>query len=369
MLLQGRSMMIRTSIRIATISLLAIAAPLAAQQPAPLKLDMSNGWAHEQSGLSFPASIASLPYLSATQFADGGWDLALQYGPADLSDAVSVYIYQAAVQDVGLLFSESRQSLENRRSAFGTVTTAVPAASFTPPGQNSASGLRVVYSADGAYKATGIAIAPLGRDWIVKFRVSSKTKSAAELDATLSSAIQAMGWLKEDGGHPEAAETKNCASSLPAFKKAQRVKNDGGNALLNAIFAGAAAGNGDDLGDEVVATKPTRYCRDQSTAFPMGIYRPDEAIDRYLISLGDSGRAVFVEPDMAGMLLGDEGKKGDTNYIVRMVVPGSVATYAAHDRMLSPDQAASLVESTAPASSVSRAKGDKTVNINSGALN
>lgn len=298
--------MIFKALRFAVVATALYAAPVVAQQAKPLQLDMTNGWTHEQSGLHFPKEIGALPFLSATQFANGGWDLSLQYSPADQADAVSIYVYQAAVQDVGLLFAESRTSLEARKQVYSSVSPFAPVAAFTPPGQSGASGLRIAYNTEGAYKSTALAIAPLGRDWVVKFRVSSTTLSASDLDARLTDAIRVLDWPEDKRLHPEAIEAQSCNTSLPPFKKAKRVKADGGNAILNALFASAISAEP----TEPQANEPgkVRYCRDQNIPFPFGIYRPDNAVDRYVISLGDSGRAVFVEPDMASMFL-DEGSK------------------------------------------------------------
>ena len=358
--------MIFKALRIVGIATALSAAPLAAQQAKPLQLDMTNVWTHEQSGLVFPKEMGALPFLSATQFADGGWDLSLQYSPAELTDTVSIYVYQAAVQDIGLLFSESRTSLENRKQVYSSVSPLTPVSAFTPPGQNTASGLRIAYNTEGAYKSTALAIAPMGGDWVVKFRVSSTTLSAAELDIRLTDAIQMMGWPVDNRRHPEAIEAQSCSSSLPPFKKAERVKADGGNAMLNALFASAiSAGSAEPEVDETVAS---RYCRDQNMQFPFSIYRPDNAVNRYVISLGDSGRAVFVEPDLASQIMAESDAKKGANYTIRMVVPGLVDTYPSHDRMPSPEQAVSIIETLPLASSVSRSGDDKTISLGDGAL-
>ena len=358
--------MISKTLRVATIAIALYAVPLAAQQAKPLQLDMTSGWTHEQSGLVFPEDMGALPFLKATQFVDGGWDLSLQYGPANLADAVSIYVYQAAVQDIGLLFAESQTSLENRKQVYTSVSPLAPVAAFTPPGQSSASGLRIAYDTEGAYTSTALAIMPMGRDWVVKFRMSSSALSASELDASLTDAIDMLGWPEEKRVHPEAIEAQSCSSSLPPFKNAKRVKADGGNAMLNALFASAiSTESAEPEADELVTA---RYCRDQNIAFPFGIYRPDNAVDRYVISLGDSGRAVFVEPDLASMLLDESDSKKGAHYTVRMIEPGLVETYPSHDRMPSPEQAISIIEKLPLASSVSRSGDDKTINLGDGAL-
>jgi hypothetical protein len=365
MFIVRETIMIRTSIKLLMLALLGASMPVAAQNAKPLQIDVSNGWTHSLSGLQFPKTIGNVPFVRATQFADGGWDNALQYNDRGDQNIVSVYIYQAAVQDVGLLFSESRKVLEMRKDYFGNVTPLYAAKAFAPPGRETASGLKIVYSTDGHFGATALAIMPLGRDWIVKFRLSSQNKSVQELDAALDEAINALGWPKDESVHNAATIIADCSTALPAFKKAKRVKDDGTSAILNAALFGLVSEKAEEA--EEAATEKLTYCRDRSVPFDFGIYRPGEATDRYLVSLGDSGRAVFVEPDMAGLLL-DDSKKGKTTYTIRFVGPGEVTIFPAHDRMPSPQQAVEILDTMAPISTTGRGGGDKTVTIGPDAL-
>jgi hypothetical protein len=360
----GREIMIRQSIGLVAIALLGAITPAAALEPKPLNLDMTEGWKHPKSGLFFPKQLNSLPHKTATEFVEGGWDVALQYY-ADVKDyTVSVYVYQAAVQDVGLLFSESRKSIESRKDVFGTAVPAAAAARFTPPEQNSASGLRIVYNTNGAYKSTGIAIAPLGRSWIVKFRVSSRTKTTAELEASLTEAITTMGWPADILPHPSPSETSACTSALIAFGEAKTLKSKTTYALENALMAVSIAKTMDEK--KAPQAKTPVYCVDKSVNFPYSIYRPDNAQDRYLISLGDSGKAVFVEPDRSRkMRVADGDKDAENAYAISMTVPGSTDFYPSHDRMPSPEQVVKIINTMSRLSRTGRGDGDTDIKIDS----
>jgi hypothetical protein len=350
-------------------TLLVSASPASAQQPAPLAMEADKDFRHAQTGLIFPATLQGLPRMSGTEFEPGGWDVAIQYSPSDTATAISVYVYQAAVQDVGLLIAESRNALEGRRSHYQNLQPLAPLAAFAPPGDAVKSGLRLTYSTDGQFKSTAIAIAPLGRDWVVKFRLSSKTMSAAELDTLLTSTITGLNWPKQAEAHAAAVEIAACQTPLPAMKPAKPVKTDMAYGLFGAIVNGVMEAPEDEAAGETVTAKaknPTVYCRDTSLNFPLGLYRPNNATDRYLLSLGDSGRAILVDPDASAFLTAVvEKKKAVTDqYSVRFIGPGKISNYQPHKGMIPPDQAWEIVSKTAPLSSSGRGDGDKTIQIN-----
>jgi hypothetical protein len=340
---------------------IACTAPVSAQGPKPLEIDIAKGWTHELSGLSFPAAIGQIPYFRASAHVDGGWDNALQYNDKDGNNIVSVYIYQAAVQDIGVLFSESRKSIETRKDYFGTVTPLYSPTAFAPPGRSTLSGLRIVYSTDGQFPATALAIMPLGRDWVVKLRLSSKTKSTQELDAALTDAVKSLGWPSDSNAHPAAKETVACGSALHDLGEAKILKPNTAYALANALLAIDVA----DKKGEKTPPSPV-YCRDESIKFPYSIYRPDNAADRYMISLGDSGKAVFVQPDQSRELRIKDGQVGGADaYSTSLVVPGSTSFYASFDLMPSPEQAIKSVNTTRRLSRTGRGGGDTNVEIDS----
>lgn len=341
-------------------ALLVSASPASAQQPAPLAMEAGKEFRHAQTGLIFPATLQALPRMSGTEFEPGGWDIAIQYAPSDMATAISVYVYQAAVQDAGLLIAESRISLEGRQSHYQNLQPLAPLAAFAPPGDAVKSGLRLTYSTDGQFKSTAIAIAPLGRDWVVKFRLSSKTLSAAELDTLLTSTITGLNWPKQAEAHAAAAEIAACQTPLPAMKPAKPIKTNMAYGLLGAIMNLAP-----DEKDEAKPAHRATYCRDTSLNFPLGLYRPDGATDRYLLSLGDSGRAILVDPDASAPMMAEVEKKkaAADQYSVRFIGPGKISNFQPHKGMVPPGQAWEIVSKSAPLSSSGRGDGDKTIQI------
>jgi hypothetical protein len=354
--------MIFKALRIVGIATALSATPLAAQQAKPLQLDMTNGWTHEQSGLVFPKEMGALPFLSATEFAEKGWNVALQYSRGNQADSVSVYVYQAAVQDIGLLFAESRRSIEGRKQLYTSTSPLAPVAAFTPPGQKSASGLRIVYNTGGAYKSTALAIVPMGRDWVVKFRISSTTLSAAELDARLTDTIAMLGWPADKRVDTSAQAAVQCINQLPEFSEATELKSSGAYALESATSALTIFKKmEEEKGHRPISP---RYCRDKDDGTPFAVYRPDDVQDRYMISLGDSGKAVFVEPDPSRKMRIAKGESSAANaYAVSVVLPGYIDFYPSFDRMPSPEQAMKIVNSTKRLSRTSRNDGDAEIQI------
>ena len=352
-------------------ALLCAVPSVSAQQPAQLAVEEGKPYTHAQTGLILPLTLQGLPRSRSVEYAAGGWDVSIQYSPPDFGTVISVYIYQAGVQDVALLTAEARKPLEHRVDYYGTVKPVTAVASFAPPGDTVASGLRIAYDTNGEFKSTALAIAPLGPDWIVKFRLSSKTLSGVQLEGLLSKAIGGLNWPKAATPHPVAAEMVDCAKPFPAIQPAKAAKADVSSGLLGALMgmvpdtSFAKDASGKDI--------PIRYCRSSTANSPMGIYHPDNASDRYVISLGDSGRIIFVHPDsvaglsdaIAAEKAGKKKKKvAGTPYTVRFVVPGTAFTYPGFQSMPTPAQALGAVQSGGAISSAQR--GGNVVTVNSG---
>jgi hypothetical protein len=314
-----------------------------AQEPVRIEMDHSVPWTHEQSGLVIPPSIDAIPRRSATAFAIGGWDQSVQFETADSSTIISVYIYQAAVQDVGVLFAEAQKPLEGRVSYYGAATPIAPPLAFSPPGDAVMSGLKIFYNTTGQYRSTALAIVAVGEEWIVKFRLSSKDKTPADLQRLLTQSIAAIAWPKAVP-HGVASLPSVCAKSLSAMPEVKPVRgNTITTGLLGSIIGLLPPASTAD--DPATGTKGVRYCRDMSASIPFSVYRPDGAEDRYIISLGDSGRAVFVEPDLDDAILSKSKTKAKQSpaYSIRMVVPGQSISFQPHRGFVPPKQALRIV--------------------------
>lgn len=328
-----------------------------AQQPRQLDNKPGTQWKHKSSGLAFPASMAGVQRSSMMAFSDGDWDVVARYDTPDGVTAISIYVYQAAVFDPAVWFHEAQASIEARKAAFGTVTPLSPAATFAPPGDNITSGLRITYGTDAAIKSTALAVAPLGTEWIVKIRLSSTARTPAELDGDLTSLINALNWPKKAAPHATAAVIADCAKPMPQLEVANEIKGDGASALLGGLGM-ISTGKKPAL--------PPALCRDAGLSGHQNLYRTDGANQGYVLSLGDSGRAIIVEPDLLGALLAKE-KGGGTSYLVKHVGPGMATIFPAFDRVPPVAQVVALVESNRWTSRTTREK-NANVTINSDML-
>ncbi len=341
-----------------------VASSASAQRPVRLDIDHSKAWKHDRTGVVLPAAIDGIPRKSITEFEAGGWDVAAQYDIDNYAAVVSIYLYQAAVQDPSLLIAESRIPLETRKDVYGEVKPFTDVVPFAPPGDPVASGLRIAYETGGQFKSTALAIAPLGEDWIVKFRVSSRTMSPPQLNALVDRAIAALNWPTKASPHQAAVAMTACTTPTPELKKAKIVKQDGAMALFGALVGGAIAAD-----DNQPVTRVT-YCRDLGASRQFGLYRAENDPQRYLLSLGDSGRAIFVGRDELSETVSGEmkgKKKSGAIYAVRLVVPGSTTQYPSVDRLPPPDQALQIVSGPS-LSRTSRSKGDRRIQIDSNSL-
>jgi hypothetical protein len=331
--------------------------------PTPIKADASKAWEHKASSIIIPSTLGGIPRTSVVDFDRGEWDVAGEYELSGLSTVVTLYVYQAAIQDASIWFGEAQRPLEARKSQYGTVKALAPVAAFAPPGDLIASGLRVTYGADGPYRSTALAVAPLGDEWIVKLRLSSREKSPEQLDAMLSAVINEIAWPAKAVRHTLAQPMKDCSVSLPDLPKSKPLKDSGTSAMFGGLFSLP----GLMTPDEKSPPAPP-YCRDTKFAGDLSVYHVEGATDRYLISLGDSGRAIFSEPDLLAALIATDAKKRKTSgasYTVRMVVPGTTTVFGAQDRLPPPEQAIEIVSAGHWASQTGRGKGNQTININS----
>jgi hypothetical protein len=348
-----------------TLSAVSVPLPLLAQSgPTPIAADAKADWTHSASGIDFPASMLGLPRLGIVDFDTGQWDVSAEYGLPELSTALSVYVYQAAIQDASMLFAESRLSLEGRTSHFGVATPLTHPETFIPPRQVNASGIRMTYVTTGSFKSTALAVAPLTGEWVVKFRLSSKDKSAAELDRLLSAAIAEFKWPNVTEPRPTAFVIADCKSILPPLKRSKPVS---ASQNMNAALFGGMFNL--PLGAEAhaPAKMATPYCHDASFTSRFNVYRHEDIKYRYAVSLGDSGRAIIVEPDVGDAILSG-GKKAASAFSIRFVQPGSSLIFQSQKTQPPPDQAVEIVEKGKWLSRSSRGAGDNDVNINADAL-
>lgn len=340
----------------------AVTGPAAAQQPKPAGMEAGKPWTHDMTGFRFPAEIAGHVRNGGTSFAEGGWDVSAEYTAKDGSSSVSVYLYQPAVQDAGMLIEEARRSLELRTTHYQNLQPLRPIATFAPPGDGEQSGLRLTYRSEGRFKSTAVAVAPLAADWVVKFRASSMTASAEQIDELMTAAIAALDWPHAGARHAAASVPAPCDASLPSMAPTKAADVDMSYALVGGLVHRAGTTATAKSGDAVA--RP-RYCRDLAQQRLGTVYRPDGRDNAYVLAMGDSGRAVIVEPDQAAPIIATMTKKPkmDDLYAVRIVVPGQVIIFPPQRGMPSPDQAIAIVASGQPVATVGRGRNSNQINI------
>lgn len=328
-----------------------------AQSPRQLENHAGRPWKHKPSGLTFPVAMTGIQRSAVAAFSDDEWDIAARYDKPDGETAITVYVYQAAVFDPSIWFREAQHSIESRKNVFGDVTPLAPAAAFAPPGDSVASGLRMTYAAGGTFKSTALAIAPLGTEWIVKIRLSSQIRSAAELDGDMTALITALNWPNRAAPHVAATVAADCLKPIPQLEIASEIKGDGTSALLGGLGMLSATSG---------ASAVPRRCRDAGLSGRQNVYRTEDGAGGYVLSLGDSGRAVIVEPDVLGALMAKE-KGGATSYLVKHVEPGVATIFPALDRVPPVAQVIAIVNNGKWSSRTTREKNAK-VTINSDML-
>ncbi len=334
-------------------------------QSAPKIIETSAGaaWKHTRTGMVFPAALAGLPRLSVREFATDQWDVAGVYELPGQTTALTVYVYQPAVQDASLWFAEARLPVIGRQDRYGKVTEFVAPTPFAPAGESVASGLRATWSADGPYKSTALAVAPLGSDWIVKIRLSAIDKDAPALDALLT---QVLGELKIPRAEnaPAAVPIAACTTKLKQLKPAKPAQNDGASALLGGLLSAATLDQATKRGKASKPPPPSApWCRDDALSTQLNVYRRDDASEFYLLSTGDSGRAAIAERDaLASLLAGSKG--APPAYSVQFVVPGEAIVFGNYDRLPPPSQVIEIVNANKWKSRTTRTAKGSNITIN-----
>lgn len=338
------------------------AAPLAAQQAIPLTPGKSV--THPHSGLSIPASLGGLQRTEAMALVPDDLDDVYQFGPADQSEAITVYVFRHVTGSVPVWFDRSSWGIEHR-GIYGAITPLAPDA-IAPPGQKTASGLMRVYGLAGKkFRSTGLATLPLGPDWYVVLRYSSETLAPEELRQKLAAAIAGLGWPANAKEQPAAAPVEPCASALHFKGEAKPVAQDGAAALLNSAMALTASGEAG--GKKQPEPPPVAWCRDpdsENATEIAGLYRANGSNDSYLLALSDAGRGIETGPNVAATLLG----KADKSWTLSLVDVQRTVNFQPLDRLPAPAQALDIVNKGHPISIVGTWGKEKTIQLDSRAI-
>jgi hypothetical protein len=278
-----------------------------------IQSDPQKEFKHRPSGIVLAATAMGLPRISLAQFDDKQLDVAAEFRSADNKEITTVFIFRKVTGDVPLWFDRIQRTVEMRDTLM-TPTVIVASAAFTPVGQANARGLRAVYAAGAPpWKSSGAALTITG-GWYVAVRASSQTLAPEQLLARIEQAFAAIKWPKEKVTAPLAVPIADCARALQQPQTpAKPVADDSASILLNAIAPSVAREHPEEQ------TAAPQWCRDPRILPGVGVYRPNEANDRYLIAFQDAGRGIWVAPNaMAGLLAKSEGKD-QLSYMVELI--------------------------------------------------
>ncbi|OQW48120.1 MAG: hypothetical protein A4S16_07200 [Proteobacteria bacterium SG_bin6] len=337
-----------------------IVAPAAAQGPQERTLAADAGYRHGPTGLDIPAALPGLPPRARIAVLVPDLDEFIEYKTANAEESATLYIFRRVTGDIPVwLDRAARQVLA--RDIYGGPAPLAPPAAFIPPGQSNASGLMQVFRVSKPpYRSTGVALVPLGEDWLVKLRYSSTTLAPEELGARMQAVLGALAWPKTIAPVPAATPIADCTTTLRAKDDAKPRGDALGSSLLQGALLGAIAKG------EVKPEKTAHvamFCRDPAARPELGnagVYRADGERDGYLIALGDAGRGIYVSVDSLGALLNSKAQK---NYSITLYNVAQSFIFAPRDGLPKPEQALAIVKSERPTSSVTtwRGKGDVTI--------
>lgn len=316
---------------------LATATPAAARD---LGVPAGKGWKHAETGLILMPQLAGLSRIALTDATQTERDVAAQYDMPDKSMFATIYLFHPAIADVALWFDRSRTAIETRDLFRNAAPASADPIAFAVGGSGSATSLRQVYATPGGgqYRSTALAVVPVG-EWVVSVRMSAKTLTADQLDASLQQVIQAIRWPKPTAT-PTAATAlpiTGCATPL-TFPKARQAKSNGADMLMALMGSSIAAKA--KASDAPASAPPTIWCRDGDGSTEYGVYRSNASTNGYVMALYDAGRVINVYPSLMGQV------DNSGTYSVSLTdVEGTVSSFPAFTAMPSPKQVWDLVKS------------------------
>ncbi len=322
--------------------------PAAAQST--LEVPANAGWKHAQTGIVLRSTLGGYARVDIRDSSQTELDVMATYGSTDRT-TVTVYIFRPALSSVPVWFDRSETQIL-ARDVYGNAAPQGQPLAFTPPGASATSGLRRVYlPSKGPFKATGLAIMPLG-EWLVAIRVSSTELDTAALDAKMSDLIAAIGWPVQPAASPAAVPIAVCATNLSYSRSAKLKKPNMGSALLGGMLMGVISDT-EKAKPETVTAAPA-LCRDGAATTQYGVYRRLDATDSYTMALGDAGITISVTP-------GIQLDKKDPGYRLTLGMLDKTMVYPDFDKLPSPDKAFEAVRTNRPVSSVAHGSKDITV--------
>ncbi|WP_435368378.1 hypothetical protein [Sphingomonas faeni] len=315
---------------------LVIATPVAARD---LGVPADKGWKHAETGLILMPQLAGLSRTTLTDATETEHDVAAQYDVADKSVFATIYLFHPAIPDVALWFDRSQTALETRDIFRHAAPASADPIAFAATNSGTATSLRQVYaSPGGAYRSTALAVVPVG-EWIVSIRMSEKTLTADQLDASLQQVIKAVRWPPSATTATIAAAPVTPCTTPLTFTKAKQAKPNGADLLMSLMASTMAAKAKTEEKSAPPVAHPS-WCRDGSASTEYGVYRSNASTGGYVMALYDAGRVVSIYPSLMGQV-----DKSGTYAVSLEDVEGTTSVFPSFTALPSPKQVWDLVGS------------------------
>ncbi|MGN6278873.1 MAG: hypothetical protein ACTHM8_09150 [Sphingomonas sp.] len=309
----------------------------------------AQGWQHAQTGLILMSDIAGLHRTELQDFGDSELDIIAQFDDPSRDTEATLYLFRPALDSVPVWFDRAVTTLSNH-DIYGGVTAVGAPQAFARPGGSVADSLRQTFvPAKSDFKATALAVIPVG-EWLVSIRISGKTLAPAALDDLLNRFIAGLRFATPVAARPAAVPVVACATH-PAFKHAKLQKPDMMDTILGATFATITDDDVKKVGGTV--SPPPVWCRDSVHGNDYAVYRQDDGTAGYTMALGDAGRTISVWPSLEAQI----NKK--TGFSVSFHDLDKTLIYPSYDALAEPAQVFDMIKHEKPTS----AAAGKTITI------
>jgi len=304
--------------------------------PRAIEVPASSDWTHADTGMVFPASVASMPRVSLADMSKFESYVVAKYQAPDGSITATISLLKSPARDVSIWFDRAQTMfvLKNRVKA-GAVPTA-----FAPTANGTANSLRIVYDHEEGqeWASTALAVVPFnGR--MVKLQLSARSLPSDQLGNMLLAAVRSMSWTVAKEQDVAAVPISPCPERL-SFKRATLLapelafpKRDRLPPIIHNYFG---------------APKEGAYCREREGDYHWAVYRKQLVKHKYLIALQDAGRVIEVEQV--------EHEFWGQGYSVVLVERDGRYKFRNFDQLPTPDRVIELIEKDKPISSVIRTR-------------
>lgn len=342
--------------------------PAVAREILPLK--PGKAWKHKHSGISVPAALTGVPRTNGVSYVADDLDVGLSFSVRNDEESATFYIFRNTNGSVPVWFAQAQWGIENRGN-LGTSTIAIAPQAVVPPGQSTASGLKTIYKpGKGPYLSTGIMLLPVG-DWYVKLRVSSVSRSPAELEKWMDAMLAEIRWPKKIAAQPTAKPVSACAAPLDFPTEASDAPKNGSADLMNGMLAMMVGqGKVKPTPQSVAALANATWCRDWSGSDNMASYRRNADTERYLLTVGDNGNGIHVGPDAGAALMSETDKvqPAVSRFAITLATASQSINFVAQDRLPSPKRVIDIVSANRVTTTVPTWGKKGSININSNGL-